>query len=220
MYSHQDVQGNTINLPLGKVVCVGQNYHDHIAEMGSVVNEDAVLFMKPNTAVCAMLADIRIPKNQGECHNEVEVAVLIKDKLTGADTKQAMDAVWGYGLGLDLTLRNVQKQLKQLGRPWERAKAFDGSAPISPFIDKASVENVTNIDFSLTVNNTIRQQGNTQLMIRDIASLVSLISQHFTLLPGDIVLTGTPAGVAPLYAGDKLELTIEQQRFSTQVAHD
>jgi len=176
--------------------------------------------MKPNTAFCNMLSDIHIPTDQGECHNEVEVAVLIKEKLSKVDETQALSAIWGYGLGLDLTLREVQKKLKQLGRPWERAKAFDSSAPISPFIEQAQIEDATNINFSLSVNDSIRQQGNTKLMIRDIASLVSLISQHFTLLPGDVVLTGTPAGVAPLYAGDKLSLTIEQHSFSTQVAHD
>lgn len=219
MYKHSDIAGNTIDLPVGKVVCVGQNYQDHIEEMNSKVNEEAVLFMKPNTALCALTEPLIIPQDAGECHNEAEITVLIKSPLTNAAENEVMDAVWGFGIGLDLTLREVQKSLKQLGRPWERAKAFDFSAPVSGFIPANKVKAIDDMRFSLTVNGESRQQGDSKLMMRSVPRLLSIISQHFTLLPGDIVFTGTPKGVAPLVTGDKLLLTIEQHCFETEVAH-
>ncbi|WP_286266405.1 fumarylacetoacetate hydrolase family protein [Thalassotalea atypica] len=217
MYQHQTVSLNNIDLPVGKVVCVGQNYHDHIQEMGSIVNDEPVLFMKPSTALHDLLKPFSVPENQGDCHNEAEIAVLIHKPLKNAAANDVMDAVWGYGIGLDLTLREVQQSLKKLGRPWEIAKAFDGSAPVSPFIEKSQFSDPQNISFSLLVNDDTRQQGNSKLMVHSITKLLSTISQHFTLLPGDIVLTGTPAGVGPLIVGDELELSITNHKFNTKV---
>jgi len=218
MYQHIDINNQLIDLPSGKVVCVGQNYQDHIDEMNSKVNEEAVLFMKPNTALCRLSSPLTIPLDAGECHNEVEVTVLIKSSLTNASEQQAMQAVWGFGIGLDLTLRDVQRQLKELGRPWERAKSFDFSAPVSPFIEAEKFPNISDIHFSLTVNGNTRQNGHTHLMMRNIPKLLSIISHHFTLLPGDIVFTGTPKGVAPLNCGDQLTLQLAEYQFETSVA--
>ncbi|NMP33475.1 fumarylacetoacetate hydrolase family protein [Thalassotalea sp. M1531] len=220
MYQHIDINGHAIELPVGKVVCVGQNYHDHIKEMNSIVNGEAVLFMKPNTAICSLLSPVVIPSGQGECHNEAEIAVLINKPLKAASPQQAIAAIWGVGIGLDLTLRDVQRAMKELGRPWEVAKSFDLSAPVSPFIPLNKVSDLSKIEFSLTVNDVLRQQGQSALMIRSIAELVSIISKHFTLLPGDIVFTGTPKGVAPLFAGDKLSLTLENHQFEGVVSND
>ena len=219
-YQHNDIYGQAIVLPVGKVVCVGQNYHDHIKEMGSVTNEQAVLFMKPNTAICDLKKTLYIPADKGECHNEAEVAVLIKSPLSNVSPEQVMSGVWGLGIGLDLTLREVQKSLKSLGRPWELAKAFDRSAPLSPFTPLEQFDDVQNIDFSLAVNGQLRQQGNTAQMIRPVAQLLSIISESFTLLPGDVVLTGTPAGVGPLSMGDELTLEMAEFSVSTQVNRD
>jgi 2-keto-4-pentenoate hydratase/2-oxohepta-3-ene-1,7-dioic acid hydratase in catechol pathway len=217
-YCHHTISGTAIDLPVGKVVCVGLNYQDHIKEMASTVTNDAVLFMKPMTAICALQPAIKLPKSSSECHNETEIAVLIKEKLSSADETEVMYAVWGIGLGLDLTLRDVQQALKKLGRPWELAKSFDNSCPLSGFIPLENIANVNDLTFSLAVNGELRQQGHSQLMIRAIAPLLSLISQHFTLMPGDVVMTGTPAGVAALYAGDTLVLTLNEHSFTTQVA--
>lgn len=220
MYKHISLDNQLIDLPVGKIVCVGLNYRDHVAEMGSELNDEAVLFMKPSTAMVPLTTPFNLPIGQGECHNEAEIAVLIKSQLTNATESDVASAIWGYGIGLDLTLRNVQKQLKTMGRPWERSKAFDGSAPLSPFIEKSQIANTNNIEFSLKVNDEIRQQGTSILMIRPIEKLISIISQHFTLLPGDVIFTGTPAGVAPLNAGDSLHLSLNEFEFLTQVAHD
>ena len=207
-YQHLDINGNAIGLPVGKVVCIGQNYQDHIAEMQSKTAPEALFFIKPSTALCAMAPGFTIPSAQGAVHNETELAVLIGQPLKQAGYTAVNDAIWGYSLALDLTLRDIQAQLKQLGRPWEIAKGFDGACPVAGFVEKAWVQHPQQLDFSLTVNGTQRQQGNTANMIRGISQLISEMSQHFTLLPGDIVLTGTPAGVGPLSSGDTLQLQL------------
>lgn len=207
-YQHKDYQGNPIALPVGKVVCIGQNYLDHIQEMQSKTAPDALFFIKPSTALVAMSPRFTIPTQQGAVHNETEIAVLLKAPLKNADIDTVLSAVWGVSLALDLTLRDVQAQLKQLGRPWEVAKGFDGACPVAGFVPIALVSDPQQLQFGLAVNGLPRQQGDARLMIRGIAQMLSEMSRHFTLLPGDIVLTGTPAGVGPLQAQDQLELTL------------
>lgn len=208
MYQHLDWQEKAITLPLGKVVCIGQNYQDHIAEMQSKTAPEALFFIKPATALVPLAPSFAIPAARGEVHNELELAVLIAKPLKNASFAEVNEAIWGYGLALDLTLREVQAKLKQLGRPWEIAKGFDGACPMSPLIPKAQVQHPQQLDFSLQVNGELRQQGNSANMIRGITQLISEMSQHFTLLPGDLVLTGTPAGVGPLQVGDTLTLRL------------
>ncbi|WP_339719855.1 fumarylacetoacetate hydrolase family protein [uncultured Paraglaciecola sp.] len=203
-YRHIDSDGNNIDLPLGKVVCVGRNYLQHIKELDNEVPSTPLLFIKPTTALCDLNKPVVIPKNFGPCHNELEVAILIKSPLCKASTEDVTAAIWGVGLGLDLTLRDVQSTLKKQGHPWERAKAFDASCPMSQFAAVNRVENLTDIDFSLQVNNELRQLGNSQHMLFSIVKLLVNISHAFTLLPGDIVMTGTPKGVASLSVGDEL----------------
>lgn len=207
-YQHKDVQGQTINLPLGKVLCIGQNYQDHIAEMNSKTAAEALFFIKPNTALVDIHQPFPIPAQLGAVHNETELAVLIKAPLTKVTPEQVLDAVWGYGLALDLTLRDQQKKLKELGRPWEIAKGFDGACPLSGFVASNELADVQQLKFSLSVNDELRQQGDTRMMIRSVSQIISELSQFFTLLPGDVVLTGTPAGVGPLHSGDQLELVL------------
>lgn len=215
MYQHLDWQGQPIGLPLGKVVCIGQNYQDHIVEMNSKTAPDALFFHKPATALVPMAPTFVIPTGQGAVHNETEIAVLINKRLTRADEAQVQSAIWGYSLALDLTLRDVQAQLKQLGRPWELAKSFDGACPLAGFVPATLIADPQTLQFSLTVNGVLRQQGDARLMIRSITKMISEMSQSFTLLPGDVVLTGTPAGVGPLCSGDQLSLSFDQY-FQTQ----
>jgi 2-keto-4-pentenoate hydratase/2-oxohepta-3-ene-1,7-dioic acid hydratase in catechol pathway len=207
-YRHQDIQGLAINLPLGKVLCIGQNYQDHITEMNSKTAPEALFFIKPNTAVVDINQPFSIPQHVGAVHNETELAVLIKASLTKVTPEQVPDAVWGYGLALDLTLRDQQQKLKELGRPWEIAKGFDGACPLSGFIEAAQLVDVQQLQFSLKVNDELRQQGDTRMMMRTVCQIISEMSQFFTLVPGDVVLTGTPAGVGPLQSGDQLELML------------
>jgi 2-keto-4-pentenoate hydratase/2-oxohepta-3-ene-1,7-dioic acid hydratase in catechol pathway len=216
IYSHQDINGQYLPFPAGKVVCIGQNYADHIAELNSVKRPEPLFFIKPNSALCAVEASFEIPKHSGVCHNELELAVLISKPLKNVTPEHVNAGIWGYGLALDLTLREVQSKLKKQGRPWELAKGFDGACPISPFINKSEIEFPQDIDLRLTVNGQSRQKGNTKNMIRGINQLISQMSQHFTLMPGDVVLTGTPAGVGPLKYGEKLELSLSSAKSNWQ----
>lgn len=207
MYQHTTLAGERIDLPVGKVVCVGRNYLDHIQELNNEVPAEPLLFMKPATALCEISKPLVIPADRGECHNELEVALLIAKPLRDCSNEQtAADALYGVGLALDLTLRDVQQKLKDKGQPWERAKAFDGACPVSSFMPLDASIDLGDLDFSLTINGEVRQQCNTKMMMRDALSLLCAISEVFTLQPGDIVLTGTPKGVGPLHPGDSLQL--------------
>jgi 2-keto-4-pentenoate hydratase/2-oxohepta-3-ene-1,7-dioic acid hydratase in catechol pathway len=208
-YHHTDEQGQAIGLPLGKVVCVGRNYMDHIEEMNNQVSDIPLLFMKPSTALVDLRELLVIPTNQGECHNELEVALLIAAKMTKVDLVQASKGVYGIGLGLDLTLRDEQQRLKQLGQPWERAKAFDGSCPLSPFVFLNPLSQNDHFTFQLHINERLVQSGDTKLMLTPMLQLIAEISQYFTLLPGDVILTGTPKGVGPMHVDDKITVVLE-----------
>ncbi|NMH61327.1 fumarylacetoacetate hydrolase family protein [Alteromonas ponticola] len=213
MYQHVDTTGRVIDLPVSKVVCVGKNYQDHINEMEkhfkSAAADDPLLFMKPLNSLCSLALPVKIPTDKGECHNEIEVAVLLQHRLCNCDdAKEAGQAIWGLGLALDLTLRDVQLKLKQAGHPWERAKAFDGSCPVSAFVPKSQFPYLDDIAFSLNVNQVIRQQGNTNSMLIGIVELIMQMSQTFTLDAGDIILTGTPSGVGALNEGDVLQMKL------------
>lgn len=217
-YQHHYLDGSPLDLPVGKIVCIGRNYLDHIRELNNVVPETPILFMKPATALFPLDAPIRLPEGRGECHHEVELAVLVGQTLCHADAAMARQAVAGYGVALDLTLRDLQNELKKKGHPWETAKAFDGSCPLSLFLKPDALPEPQATDLSLQVNGTIRQHGNTRLMMVGIFELMAYISTHFTLQPGDVVLTGTPAGVAPLASGDALILSLASHDFTARVA--
>lgn len=214
-YSHQFIDGSHSALPVGKVVCVGRNYVEHARELNNPVPSMPLLFMKPATALNAIREPIRIPVYANDCQHELELAVLIGKKLSSAAFNEAQHAVAGYGLALDLTLRDIQQQLKQQGQPWERAKAFDGSCPITPFIKSEAIDNPQQLEFSLSLNGITKQRGNTQNMVWPIYELLAHISDYFTLMPGDVVLTGTPAGVGRLENGDELILELERQYIFT-----
>lgn len=218
-YRHRFVDGSAIDWPLGKVVCIGRNYLDHIRELGNAVPEAPLLFIKPATAVVGLDAPLRLPAGLGECHHELELAVLIGARLSGSDVAQARAAVAGYGLALDLTLRDVQAKLKAAGQPWERAKAFDGACPLSPFVPPTALADPEATEIELRINGERRQHGSTAQMMHPVFALIAHMSGVFTLLPGDVVLTGTPAGVGPLASGDALELRLAGRfTFTASVA--
>ncbi len=199
-----------LDLPVGKVVCVGRNYAAHAAELNNPVPSEPILFMKPATAVVPLERGWSIPLDQGDCHIETEMSLLIGSPLTKACEQQALAAILGVGIGFDLTLRDVQTQLKQQGHPWERAKAFDGSCPLSSFVSATGFD-WSHAQLRLTRNGMLQQDGNSADMITPVAKLLALISQQFTLMPGDVVLTGTPAGVGAIQSGDLLEAELNQQ---------
>lgn len=202
-YQHT-LNGEQLNLPLGKVVCVGRNYAEHAKELNNPVPTSPILFIKPATAVVPFADVIEIPKQQGECHHELEMSVLIGKPLKNASEDQVKDAILGFGLGLDLTLRDLQSKLKEKSHPWEIAKSFDGACPLSEFVPVAALSDPINMPLTLLVNGNLRQQGITSDMITPLYALIAHMSKFFTLQPGDVVLTGTPAGVSALQPGDEL----------------
>ena len=204
-YQHLWIDNTPVDLPVGKVVCVGRNYAEHARELGNEVPDSPILFMKPATSLAAFDEQIAIPADQGEVHHEIEIAVLVREELHHATPREVQYSLAGYALALDLTLRDVQKTLKEKGHPWERAKAFDGACPVSGFVDARGISVRQPLELSLRINGDIRQQGSTAQMLFPIFELVAHISESFTLNPGDVVLTGTPAGVGPLQPGDQLE---------------
>ena len=209
-YVHRFSDDSPCDLPLGKVVCVGRNYAAHAKELNNPVPSSPMLFIKPTTAVVGLDAPIVIPQGRGACHHELEVSVLIGEVLTNTSSEAAKQAIVGYGLGLDLTLRDVQNTLKEKGHPWEAAKAFDGSCPLSAFVPAEQIADPLNLDLKLERNGVLQQKGNTSDMITGVFDLVAFMSTQFTLLPGDVVMTGTPAGVGALEGEDELELTLGQ----------
>ena len=216
-YQHQWVDGSTIDLPVGKAVCVGRNYAAHAKELGNIVPQTPILFLKPSTAIVSLSPSFTIPNDRGSCHYETEIAVLIGKTVSNLRVEEVPQAIVGYGLALDLTLRDVQNQLKAQGYPWEVAKAFDGACPLSPFVKPELVADIKHTEFSLMVNGELRQHGFSHDMITPVYELIAYISQIFTLQAGDIVLTGTPEGVAALQRGDKLLLSVVGQVFETEV---
>lgn len=210
-YQHRWLNNEGLRYPTGKVVCVGRNYVDHIHELNNVVPSEPVIFIKPSSALCCLDFGVVLPKEQGAVHHEVEVALLIGSTISKATKIEASQAIIGVGIALDLTLRDVQSELKNKSLPWEMAKAFDNSCPITPFTPIQRIEDLQNIHFSLKVNDTLRQQGCSAYMLMPAVELVQYMSRYFTLMPGDIVLTGTPSGVAALHHGDMVTVTLNEQ---------
>lgn len=219
IYRHMWADGTPASLPVGKVVCVARNYRAHARELGNPIPEAPVLFMKPPSAVVPLEGPLSLPTGDGAIHHETELSVLLVAPLKNAGPAAVESAIGGYGIGLDLTLRELQQELKQRGYPWERAKAFDGACPLSPFVRPDALGNPSAVRLTLTINGEVRQDGSTRDMITPTVELVAYASRFFTLLPGDVVLTGTPPGVGPLASGDRLRLDLDE-RFSweTRVA--
>lgn len=218
MYQHHNWQGALLDYPVSKVVCVGSNYAKHIKEMGSIMPTEPLLFIKPETAICDLRQPLSIPQGFGAVHHEIELAVLIGSTLKQAGEQHVAQAIGGYGIALDLTLRDVQAGCKKAGQPWEKAKGFDNSCPLSGFIPVSEFEgDPQDVELKLTVNGEVRQQGRTADMIHKIVPLIAYMSRYFTLRAGDVILTGTPEGVGPMQSGDKLALSLGAFGVSTRV---
>ncbi|RII26201.1 MAG: acylpyruvase [Geobacter sp.] len=190
--------------PIGKILCIGRNYVDHIKELGNETPAAPVIFMKPATSVIADGGEIVIPPYSKNCHHEAELALLIGTGGKNIPVDQTLSHLAGYGVAIDLTLRDVQDELKKKGLPWEIAKGFDTACPLSDFVPAGTIGDPQQLQIRLTVNGNVRQDGSTSLMIHSVTQIVSHISTIFTLEPGDIILTGTPAGVGPLVQGDRV----------------
>ncbi|AWL78191.1 fumarylacetoacetate hydrolase family protein [Capnocytophaga canimorsus] len=199
-----------------KIICVGKNYANHIQEMGGEKPKDIVLFIKPDTAIHNPELPFYIPDFTADLHHEVELVIKINQNGKHISEKFAHKYYDEIALGIDFTARDLQTQLKKEGLPWEKSKAFDGSAVVSSFLPKAQFAKA--IGFSLNKNGVTVQQGNTADMIWNIDQIISQVSKFFTLRKGDFIFTGTPAGVGSVHSGDFLEGFLEGESvFSLRI---
>ncbi len=195
-----------------KIICIGRNYANHIAELNNERPEEPVIFMKADTSVLPKKMPFTIPEFSNDIHHEIEILVKICKVGKYIDAKFAHKYYDEIGLGIDFTARDVQNKLKEKGLPWEKAKAFDGSAIIGDFLPKNNFNSVENITFELKNNGQTVQKGNTSHMLWKIDEIIAHISMYFTLKKGDIIFTGTPEGVAKVSPNDVLEGFIEDKK--------
>ena len=196
-----------------KLICIGRNYAQHISELKSEKPSEPVVFLKPDTAILLNQQPFFIPDFSNEVHYEVEVLVKINRVGKYIDSKFAHKYYEQIGLGIDFTARDLQQKLKGKGLPWEKSKAFDGSAVIGKWVSKSNYENVNNIPFSLFKNNQIVQSSTTEDMLWGIDEIIAYVSQYFTLKIGDIIFTGTPSGVGKVQSNDFLKGYIGEEEF-------
>ena len=196
--------------PVGRIYCVGRNYAEHAREMGHDPDrEPPFFFMKPADAIVANGATIPYPQATKDLHHEIEMIVAIGKGGSNIPVEQALDHVFGYGVGLDMTRRDLQGEAKKMGRPWEMGKAFDNSAPCTALKTVAMVGHPAKGAIWLKVNGQVKQKGDLADLIWNVPETISYLSHLITLRPGDIIMSGTPAGVGPVKAGDKLEGHVE-----------
>ena len=187
-----------------KIICIGRNYAAHIEELKNEKPGQPVVFLKPDTALIKGEAPFYYPDFSTNIHHEIELVLKISKEGKYIQPQFAHRYYDEIGLGLDFTARDLQDQCKAKGLPWEIAKAFNGSAPIGNFKPVSEFSDLKNIDFHLEINGEVKQKGNTSLMLFDFATIISYVSQFFTLKKGDLIYTGTPAGVGPVQTGDQL----------------
>ncbi len=189
-----------------RVFCIGRNYHKHVKELGNTIPDEPVVFMKPASCLVEPEKLLRHPPYGQNLQHEAEVVVLIGQRAEHIMEARARDCIAGLSLGLDLTLRDIQKNLKEKGLPWEKAKCFEQSAPLGNFTMLNDSINLDSISFECRVGPTLRQEGNTRHLIFPIPALIRFLSKHWILVPGDLIFTGTPEGVGPLLPGDEIIL--------------
>jgi len=196
-----------------KILCIGRNYEAHARELKNPLPAEPVVFSKPDSALLRNNDPFYLPDFAKEFHHEVELVVRIGRLGKNIEERFAHRYYEELALGVDFTARDLQDELRSKGLPWEKCKAFDGSAVLSGFTPKMRFADVNNINFSLKVNGEVRQQGNTADMINGIDRLIAYVSKYFTLKIGDLIYTGTPAGVGAVQMGDRLQGYIEEELF-------
>ena len=214
-----DVKVKTGRISIGKVVCVGRNYAAHAQELGNEIPKLPILFMKPASSVASMRNDIIRPDSDryGDTHYEAELCIQLSADLSNATVAQAQQAIGSVTIGLDLTLRDLQTELKQKGHPWERAKCFDGACVLADWVDPLAFGDFSNVHYQLYINDELKQDGDSALMLFPVYELLAEISHAFSLQTGDVIMTGTPSGVGILHAGDELKLVLGAHEWQTRV---
>ncbi|MGL6070753.1 fumarylacetoacetate hydrolase family protein [Craterilacuibacter sp.] len=200
---------NGVPLRVGNIFCIGRNYAAHAAELGNALEAEPLVFLKPTSALLGEGEPITLPAYSQDVHHEVELVVMIGKGGADIAEADALDHVAGYGIGLDLTARDVQAEAKRKGLPWVKAKGFRGAACMSAVVDASQVPNPQALHFSLTVNGEVRQQGDSAMMLFPVATIISTLSRLYGLSEGDLIYTGTPEGVSALKSADTLVLSLD-----------
>jgi len=203
------VAGTGKSFPVRRIWCVGRNYEEHIKEMGHDVRDPPFFFAKPADAIVPDGGTAPYPSLTKDMHHEVELVVALKSGGRNIKLEKALDCIYGYGVGIDLTRRDLQIASRDMKRPWEVGKAFDASAPCGPLVPAEKTGHPTKGRIALKCNGKVRQDGDLEQMIWDVPGVISKLSEMVALEAGDIIMTGTPSGVAATIAGDKLECEVE-----------
>ena len=203
------MRGTGERVRVGKILAVGRNYADHVKEMGWKEASPPVLFLKPPSAIVHDGGVVRIPPESGDVHHEVELVIVVGKAGNAIEESKALDHVLGYGVGLDMTLRDLQSAAKAKGEPWALSKGFDTSAPVSLIAPRGDVGDGSGLRLALDVNGERRQEADTSRMTHGVAALVAFASRLMTLERGDVIFTGTPSGVGPVRSGDLLQASLE-----------
>jgi len=199
------IQGRDELYPVHRLYCIGRNYADHAVEMGHDPNKEAPFFFQKNPdGLVTPGGDFPYPPKTSDVHHEIELVVALKTGGTNIPIDKALDHVFGYGVGLDMTRRDLQGEAKKLGRPWEIGKAFEHAAPCSALVPASVIGHPDHGAITLDINGEVRQSGDLDQMIWKVPEMISYLSDYFTMAPGDLIFSGTPAGVGPVQRGDKL----------------
>jgi 2-keto-4-pentenoate hydratase/2-oxohepta-3-ene-1,7-dioic acid hydratase in catechol pathway len=203
------IKNSNKEITIGKIVCVGRNYAEHVYELGNEIHEKPVVFLKTNSSVIYSGESIIYPSFSNDMHHETELVLLIGENIKDADLETSERAIAGYGVGLDMTLRDVQADLKRKGHPWTIAKCFDTSTVLSDFVEKSSHKLTLDEIISLKINGEYRQKDQLNKMLHKPAQVVQYVSSLMKLETGDLIFTGTPKGVSKVEKGDKLVAELE-----------
>jgi len=196
-----------------KIIAIGRNYAEHAKELNNPVPAVPVIFMKPDTAIIKDNKPFYHPDFSEDVHHEIEIVLKISKEGKHISEKFAASYFDEVALGIDFTARDIQSRHKEKGLPWELAKAFDGSAPISNFVPKSKFANIYDLNFKLDINGEVRQQGNTRDLLFPFENIIAFVSQYITLKKGDLIFTGTPPGVSKVKVGDRLEGYLEDEKL-------
>ncbi len=203
------VAGGGSRFPVRRVYCIGRNYAAHAVEMGHDPDREPPFFFQKNPDNLDPSGEFPYPPMSGDVHHEVELAVALKSGGTDIPIARALDHVWGYAVSLDMTRRDLQGEMKRMGRPWEIGKAFERSAPIGPIMPAEQTGHLSDGRIELEVNGELRQQGDLNQMIWKVPEMINYLSTYYELKAGDVLLSGTPSGVGPVVRGDRMHATIE-----------
>ena len=199
------IDGHTERFPVRRVYCIGRNYAAHAIEMGHDPDREPPFFFQKNPDNIDCSGAFPYPEQTSDVHHEIELVVALAKGGKNIPSDKALGCVWGYAVGIDLTRRDLQGEAKKMGRPWEVGKAFENSAPLSPIVPAAKTGHPTEGSITLKDNGVLRQKGDLNQLIWKIPEMISYLSDYFELKPGDIIMTGTPAGVGPVVRGDVME---------------